>query len=99
MNGGGLDISLKETLIAVALLLGAGNSIGILSVDDGDRFTSTEAALLEAKVSALEMHMEEHDKKPYHGVVGVKLGELYEQMRSLRREHNWIQRKEENNNE
>lgn len=99
MNGGGLDVSLKEALIAVALLLGAGNSIGLLSVDDNDRFTSTEAALLSAKVDALEIHMQEHHNKSYHGDVGVRLGELYEQMRSLRREYNWIKRKDENNNE
>ena len=84
-NGGGLDISLRELVLAVALLLGMGNSIGLLNVKDEDRFTATEAALLVDRVGDLELDMKEHD---------VEIQEAGKILQLIRREHSWMQGRE-----
>jgi hypothetical protein len=94
VNGGGLEITLRELLLAVALLLGVGNSMGLLKIDDKDRFTGAQAEIFEIRIKKLETNMEKHVSEEWHGPAGVQVGEVKMQLKTLRREVNWMQGRE-----
>jgi len=93
-NGGGLDISLKELAIGVAVVLGVGNGIGLYRVDDKDRFTASQSELLDQKIEHIMKDLEAHKKLKWHGNVGSDLSEMREKIQSMRREHTWMTGKE-----